>query len=66
VWTDLIKMKPGADVEKRLEVAAVAGLTTGEMEGNWQATGRSLAEDRGFLARLRFRSSNTTHHNAGS
>jgi hypothetical protein len=28
----------GADVEKRLEVAAIAGLTTGEMKGNWQAT----------------------------
>ena len=25
----------GADVEKRLEVAAIAGLTTGEMKGNW-------------------------------
>jgi hypothetical protein len=28
----------GADVEKRLEVAAVAGITTGEMKGNWHAT----------------------------
>jgi hypothetical protein len=27
----------GADVEKRLEVAAVAGLTAGEMKGNWHA-----------------------------
>ena len=27
----------GADVEKRLEVAAVAGLTTSEMKANWQA-----------------------------
>ena len=26
----------GADVEKRLEVAAVAALSTTEMKGNWQ------------------------------
>ena len=32
----------GADVEKRLEVAAVAGLTTSEMKGNWQAAEISL------------------------
>ncbi len=37
----------GADVEKRLEVAAIAGFTTGEMKGNWQATEIGLQVDLG-------------------
>ena len=40
-------------VEKRLEVAAVAGLTTSEMKGNWQAAEIGLQVNLGREAATR-------------